>query len=396
MAMSDTKRDYTMTDAELCMFVSNLCNTITRDTTEFTDYSVDATTVSDLKALCDDFEDFPTDKELLADVGIAAGEKNLKAAELRNAMKNILVRATNKWGIDSPHYKKFGVGAVSRLNDKDLLLSARRVNRVAKDYLTELTPFGLTLDILNDFLVLIDDFEEALNGLDDAIAERDIKREERAKKGNELYALAVKYCNIGKQLWANVNPAKYDDYVIYSPDAGALKSPENFFFDFYFKTFWWDEVRNATSYQLQMADGETFIEIYSGSEPSYQFNPPDGKGLYRVRARNDNGFGPFGEILEQWYYAVLPPASNLQISETEIEPGKYNLTWDAVPTATEYSIYRSVVENGQPFADFSLQGKTAEPNFLISVESGKRNYFRVNTKNQNQYALPSVEVWKEI
>ena len=91
-------------------------------------------------------------------------------------------------------------------------------------------------------------------------------------------------------------------------------------FDFYFKTFWWDEVRNATSYQLQMADGETFIEIYSGSEPSYQFNPPDGKGLYRVRARNDNGFGPFGEILEQWYYAVLPPASNLQISETEIEP----------------------------------------------------------------------------
>ena len=100
--------------------------------------------------------------------------------------------------------------------------------------------------------------------------------------------------------------------------------------------------------------------------------------------------------MEQWYYAVLPPASNLQISETEIEPGKYNLTWDAVPTATEYSIYRSVVENGQPFADFSLQGKTAEAHFIITVEAGKRNYFRVNTKNQTQYALPSELVWKEV
>ena len=60
MALSDTKREYTMSNAELCMFVSNLCNTITRDTTEFTDYSVDAATVTDLKALCDDFGDFPT------------------------------------------------------------------------------------------------------------------------------------------------------------------------------------------------------------------------------------------------------------------------------------------------------------------------------------------------
>ena len=109
-----------------------------------------------------------------------------------------------------------------------------------------------------------------------------------------------------------------------------------------------------------------------------------------------NGFGPATEDLEQWYFAILPPSSNLQISDTEIEPGKFNLTWTAVPTATEYSIYRSVVNNGQPFADFSLQGKTAEANFIITVESGKRNYFRVNTKNQSQYALPSEAIWVEV
>ena len=51
---------------------------------------------------------------------------------------------------------------------------------------------------------------------------------------------------------------------------------------------------------------------------------------------------------------------------------------------------------GQPFADFSLQGKTAEASFVISTESGKRNYFRVNTKNLTQYAAPSEPVWVEI
>ena len=155
-------------------------------------------------------------------------------------------------------------------------------------------------------------------------------------------------------------------------------------------------MNHATSYQLEKKEGDEYVQIYAGKDPEFQYTPPDGQGFYRVRARNMNGFGPATEDFEQWYFAVLPPASNLQISDTEIEPGKYNLTWTAVPTATEYSVYRSVVENGQPAGDYSLQGKTAEASFIINVESGKRNYFRVNTKNLTQYAQPSSPVWIEV
>ncbi|HPO62059.1 MAG TPA: hypothetical protein PK762_03125, partial [Candidatus Kapabacteria bacterium] len=83
------------------------------------------------------------------------------------------------------------------------------------------------------------------------------------------------------------------------------------------------------------------------------------------------------------------------ISESDVDPGNFILTWNAVPTATEYSVYRSVVEIGQSSADFSLLGKTAETTFPVSLEAGKRNYFRVNTKNMSQYATPSQAIWVE-
>ena len=40
--MEELKRDYSMSDAELMMFISNLMQTMNRDATEFADYGVDA------------------------------------------------------------------------------------------------------------------------------------------------------------------------------------------------------------------------------------------------------------------------------------------------------------------------------------------------------------------
>ena len=41
------------------------------------------------------------------------------------------------------------------------------------------------------------------------------KTTERIAKGNELYALVAKYCNMGKLVYENINSPKYKAYLIY-------------------------------------------------------------------------------------------------------------------------------------------------------------------------------------
>ncbi len=396
MSEDEMKRSFNMTKADLCMFASILANTLTRDVADLTPFGVTTAKIAELKTLRDDYEVFPSDDYLVGTMMIATDEKNAKTEEVKEGIRQLAARVEAKWGVDSGQYKRLGIAGMSDFTDRTLLSAARGVHLAMTSYLSDLAGFGLTQVVLDDFNDLCDSFETAIAAQKDAIMQRDIKTKERTEMGNQLHSLVSTYCNFGKILYERTDPARYNDYIIYPVTGAALQPPANFFFNFMNLTFYWDVVSHATSYQLEKKEGEGYTEIYSGSDTSFHYVPSDGQGFYRVRARNMNGFGPATEDLEQWYFAVLPPASNLQISDTEIEPGKYNLTWDAVPTATEYSVYRSVVENGQPFADFSLQGKTADTSFIITVESGKRNYFRVATKNQSQYAAPSAAVWIEI
>ncbi len=396
MPNKEVKRLYTLTDGELSTFVSNFCSIATRDLLDLTSYGLTETKITALRAKGDDFEMFPSDEYLAGLQTIATENKNIKFKELKDAMAQMAWRVEKKWGADSKQYKMLNIFGIHNQPEDTVLRLARSMHLSITHFLSALADTGLTQAMLDDFKNLCDATETAKNEQFNAMVERDDKAQERVELGNMLYREVTSLAEIGKKLYANSNPAKYNDYIIYQKEAGGLSVPANFFYDFIGKTFWWDLVSHATSYQLEKKEGESYTEIYSGNDTSFHYVPSDGQGFYRVRARNMNGFGPATEDLEQWYYAVLPPASNLQISDTEIEPGKYNLTWTAVPTATEYSVYRSVVENGQPAGDYSLQGKTSEAYFVISAESGKRNYFRVNTKNLTQYATPSSPIWIEV
>ncbi len=389
-------RDYRITDGELALFANQVANAMRRDITELTDYGVTEANINALVALVDDFQELPNDVLLRTDVSYSVEQKNALRETLSNTMRSLSVRAKVVFGENTAKYRSLSPESITKLSDSDLLIAARQVHSAATTNLAGLAPEGVTADYLDDFSENIESFETAVDDVGNKETLRDGATENRILKGNQIYALVNKYCSYGKVIFEKTSPARYNDYIIYQKEAGGLSVPANFRYDFIGKTFWWDVVSHATSYQLEKKEGESYVEIYAGSDTSFNYIPADGQGFYRVRARNMNGFGPATEDLEQWYFAILPPASNLQISDTEIEPGKYNLTWTAVPTATEYSVYRSVVENGQPAGDYSLQGKTADANFVITVESGKRNYFRVNTKNLTQYAQPSSPIWIEV
>ena len=103
--MEEVKRDYSMSDAELMLFVSDIIISMNRDESEFADYGVDAADISDFEALGNDFEVFPPDTYYQADVGIATESKDNIREQLRTDTRKITNRAIVKWSDNSPHYK---------------------------------------------------------------------------------------------------------------------------------------------------------------------------------------------------------------------------------------------------------------------------------------------------
>jgi hypothetical protein len=192
-----------------------------RDLVEFIKYGVTEEKLTALKALLSDFANIPTDEELRGAQVLATQGKDEAGVLLRDAVSEIMRRVQNKFGAASGNYRKFGASGVSDLDGGMLSYVGKRVRRVAELMLPDLESEGLTLEILNELSTRLEAYDQALANQEDVIAERDIATENRVEKANEIYALLVKYCNTGKQIWEDTNEAKYNDYIIYNTPTGT-------------------------------------------------------------------------------------------------------------------------------------------------------------------------------
>ena len=353
MATVLNKRNYNMTDAELCMFTSNLCNTMTRDLTDLADFGITAPKIAALKALGDAFEILPSDEVLVAYVIAATETKSAKAELVKEAIRNMVTRCQIKWGADSWQEKSLGVKGMNSYTDDSLLMAGRRVHTQMTAFLPDLADTGLTQAMLDDMEDLNDEFEVAKNSQNTKVSERDSSTEERIIKGNEIYSLDAIYCEIGKRVYAKSDPAKYNDYIIYTAASpGSLTAPVNFAFDPIIYDLTWDAVENATSYEVQSStDGTNFTEYWTGPGTDCTLEEiPSVLTYYRVRARNAGGYGAFSVVVQYNFAAPVQAPINLAY-DTETS----NFSWVLVPAATRYEInYRhtdqvtwTVLEAGQ-------------------------------------------------
>ena len=161
----------------------------------------------------------------------------------------------------------------------------------------------MTQQILDDFAILCQQYEDTLNAVKDAQAERDIKTEERIAMGNQLYSLASKYCNIGKQIWESVNEARYNDYLIY-PGTGGISlpiAPSKLKYNAETHEVKWSKAGSASSFQLIYKlknSAEDFQEYYKGKPNKTLFQPVAGDYLVKVRGHNSKGYGDFCPEIE--------------------------------------------------------------------------------------------------
>lgn len=198
-----------------------------RDKTEFAGEGVEEAQFDKIEQDLEVFNDLPTDDEMVGEEVIATQKKDELKAVLHDQISTILNKAANKYGTESGYYRKFGIGALSRLDGPELLTSARRVLRVGRSMLPALAANGLTEQMLTELADTIEKFDDAIALQEDTISDRDIASDERIEQSNAIYLLVAKLCDTGKRIWASKNEAKYNDYVLYDTPPSKPDNEQN-------------------------------------------------------------------------------------------------------------------------------------------------------------------------
>ncbi len=215
MKKQDTHRKHNFPDADLYLQCIERIRYAHRDLEQFDQYGYDLERLKKFKAMCDRFKELPDDDELLGDQMILT-EKKYKAAEkLKAAIRSLMTRVALKYNNRTGRYRKFGATKLGDMTDAQLIFCGRRVIRVARQQIDFLDDVGVNERIISKISTATQEFENAVNLQQDRIADRDIGVERRVDYGNEIYDELVVLCNIGKDIWDNIDKAKYENYCLY-------------------------------------------------------------------------------------------------------------------------------------------------------------------------------------
>ena len=213
-------RLYKFSDATLVTKGKEKIAFMRRDAAAFTPFGVTAPQVTTLETAITAFSNTITDVEAISNQTGVTAAKDAKADQLRVAIRAVMARAELKYGNSNAKYKKFGTEALSQQSDSDLLITGKRVVRVGTEFLTDLTPNGLTAAMLTAITTLCNEFEALIIDLKIKIGERDIIQEDRVEAGNTIYKTLVQYTTTGLSIWETTDIAKYNDYVVYNTVSG--------------------------------------------------------------------------------------------------------------------------------------------------------------------------------
>jgi hypothetical protein len=210
-----THRMYNVPDAELFVQCMERIRYAYRDIDRFAQYSYDTERLRAFGALCERFNAMPDDDEMVGDQMLMTEKKDDAAERLKTTIRSLMTRVEMKYNNRSGRYRKFGTAKMGDMSDAQLLFCGRRVVRVARQQMDFLEETGLNETIIQRVADACRDFEVAMNIQQDRVADRDIAVENRTEQGNKMYQELVVLCNIGKDIWADTDPAKYDNYCIY-------------------------------------------------------------------------------------------------------------------------------------------------------------------------------------
>ena len=207
---------------ELCYEIHSFAE---RDIAEMPSRGVTQVYLDDFNTDIVAFSNLKTHEEWEQDQVLATQAKDEAADTDREAIRDIITRAENKWGMKSARYRRYGTKDLSRMSDSDLYVCGKRVIRIAEEDLAELTDEGLLQAEIDDLGTKNEDFMAKIILQAKAIADQDLATEDRYETANALYDKLLKICNSGQNIWHDTDEAKFNDYLIYNTPSGEPPAP---------------------------------------------------------------------------------------------------------------------------------------------------------------------------
>lgn len=224
MKKQAANRQYNFPDADLYVQCLERIKYAKRDLKHFEQYSYDAQRLKNFYEQCEKFRALPDDDELLGDQMVTTDKKYAAAEKLKAAIRSIMTRVSIKYSNRSGRYRKFGTAKMGDMTDAQLLFCGRRVARVARQQMDFLEEVGINHHAIERVQEACRNFELALNIQQDKVADRDIAVERRTEQGNKIYKELITLSNIGKDIWAERDPVKYEQYCIYESNNEQKKA----------------------------------------------------------------------------------------------------------------------------------------------------------------------------
>ncbi len=217
-------RQYNFPDADLYLQCMERIRDAHRDIPFFEKYGYGLDRLKTFMAMCEKFRALPDDDELVGDQMVVTEKKYEAAENLKTAIRSLMTRVAMKYSNRSGRYRKFGTAKIGDMTDAQLLFCGRRVVRVARQQIDFLADVGVNENVLQRIVEAYQAFENALNIQQDKISDRDIAVENRIEQGNKLYQELIILCDIGKDIWAEKDPVKYEGYTIYESNNDQKKA----------------------------------------------------------------------------------------------------------------------------------------------------------------------------
>ncbi|MFK7775167.1 MAG: hypothetical protein AB8F94_23715 [Saprospiraceae bacterium] len=215
MKKQAVNRMHNFPDADLYLQSMDRIRFALRDIKEFEKYGYDKQRLKTFQINCEKLRDLPDDDEMVGDQMIVTDKKYKSSEKLKSSIRSLMTRVNMKFSNRTGRYRKFGTAKMGDMTDAQLLFCGRRVARVARQQIDFLSDVGVNENVINKVVDATTAFENALNIQQDRVADRDIAVERRVDVGNMIYKEMVTLCDIGKDIWAETDLAKYENYAIY-------------------------------------------------------------------------------------------------------------------------------------------------------------------------------------
>jgi hypothetical protein len=224
MKKQAVNRKHNFPDADLYLQCMDRIRYAYEDRKAFGQYGYEPERLQRFKNLCERFRDLPDDDELVGDQMLMTEKKYESAEKLKAAIRSLMTRVAMKFSNRTGRYRKFGTSKMGDMTDAQLIFCGRRVVRVARQQMDFLADVGVNENVLKRITDAVQAFERAVNIQHDRVSDRDIAVETRVERGNQLYDELVTLCNIGKDIWAERDPVRYELYCLYESNNEQKKA----------------------------------------------------------------------------------------------------------------------------------------------------------------------------